>query len=165
MTSKTIPNTDGRYIITNDGHVYDMVKGREISQHNCRGYRRVSLVTTYGRRKFYVHRLVAEAFVSGRSTERSCVNHLDGNRANNCEYNLAWASVRENNMWNGGNVASAVARGKPVIALDPITRKGVGAWWSIREASRVLGIDARNISRCLHGQQKTCGGCMWRWAK
>lgn len=44
-------------------------------------------------RKFFVHRLVAEAFVPGDTQLQ--VNHDDGNKANNCATNLEWATRKQ----------------------------------------------------------------------
>ncbi|WP_195397747.1 HNH endonuclease [Holdemania sp. 1001302B_160321_E10] len=47
-------------------------------------------------KSFLVHRLVAAAFVSGRTTEKNQVNHKDGNRKNNNANNLEWCTQSEN---------------------------------------------------------------------
>jgi hypothetical protein len=61
------------------------------------GYHKVMLqTTTHGRKRFFVHRLVAEAFLPNVK-KLSSVNHKDGNKTNNCVENLEWISVRDNN--------------------------------------------------------------------
>jgi hypothetical protein len=45
-----------------------------------------------------VHRLVARAFVSGKTKERYCVNHKDGDKRNNKAENLEWVTQLENLM-------------------------------------------------------------------
>jgi hypothetical protein len=62
---------------------------------NGHGYKQV-VVTLYGkRRKYYVHRLVAECFVSNPKRCRE-VNHKDGDKANNDYTNLEWCTRSEN---------------------------------------------------------------------
>ena len=43
-----------------------------------------------------MHRLVANAFCDGRSSERKEVNHIDGNKENNKYTNLEWVTPKEN---------------------------------------------------------------------
>lgn len=45
-----------------------------------------------------VHRLVATAFVAGRTSQRKCVNHKDGNGLNNFSDNLEWVTHKENSQ-------------------------------------------------------------------
>ncbi len=53
-------------------------------------------LTKYGKSKnYYVHRLVAEAFVEKKGN-RKHVNHLDGNKQNNKSPNLEWVTIQEN---------------------------------------------------------------------
>ena len=63
MATKFIPCTYGRYTVSDDGQVFDQLKGREVIPYIVRGYLRVLLMTTTGPRWFYVHRLVAVAFL------------------------------------------------------------------------------------------------------
>ena len=62
------------------------------------GYLSVALVL-YGResvKRFYTHRLVALHFVKGRTKLRNQVNHKDGNKLNNAEWNVEWSTPKEN---------------------------------------------------------------------
>jgi hypothetical protein len=45
--------------------------------------------------KYYVHRLVADAFCGGRDQSKQ-VNHKDGDKSNNSSSNLEWVTPREN---------------------------------------------------------------------
>lgn len=55
------------------------------------GYLRVSLNGI----DYYVHRLVAEAFIPNLESKPE-VNHKDGNKKNNALYNLEWVTKAEN---------------------------------------------------------------------
>lgn len=65
------------------------------TQAMLNGYRVVVLRYMGNRKAFYVHRLVAKAFVEGEDSLH-LVAHLDGNRANNNHTNLKWCTQKEN---------------------------------------------------------------------
>lgn len=49
-------------------------------------------------KRFLVHRLVATVFVPNLDpVNNTTVNHIDGNKTNNCYWNLEWVSQSENN--------------------------------------------------------------------
>lgn len=59
------------------------------------GYRTVKLYSNNGARVFFLHRLVALAFIDNlRSLPQ--VNHKDGNKLNNCALNLEWVTHQQN---------------------------------------------------------------------
>lgn len=63
------------------------------------GYHVVTLY--YGnqkKRKFQVHRLVAETFIDNPE-HLPCVNHKDENKLNNCVSNLEWCTYQYNNNY------------------------------------------------------------------
>lgn len=62
---------------------------------NTDGYWRVKLIKGELKKNRKVHRLVAEAFIPNPEGKR-CVNHIDGNKNNNCVDNLEWVTHKEN---------------------------------------------------------------------
>jgi len=88
-----VPNTDNKYEISTLGNVR-RIGSSAILKHwaNKSGHLRIAL-GGYG--KFYIHRLVAIAFVSNPDN-KPCVDHIDGNSSNNNADNLRWATVSEN---------------------------------------------------------------------
>ena len=87
------------YFVEDTGKVFSISKKDYISiyENNC-GYNFVSLKTDDGEWKsFYVHRLVAEAFLDN-SDNYSNVLHLDDNPKNNNVSNLKWGTQSENIM-------------------------------------------------------------------
>lgn len=81
------------YTIQEDGEVVSRF-GRVITpQVGKAGYVRVELAG----KKYLVHRLVAGAFVANPESKPH-VNHIDGNKANNCACNLEWVTQSENQL-------------------------------------------------------------------
>lgn len=81
------------YEVSNMGQVRNKRTGRYLAQHLNRegGYLRV---TIDGRHK-YVHRLVAAAFYDC-DDETLEVNHIDGDKMNNCLPNIEWSTRQDN---------------------------------------------------------------------
>lgn len=102
---RKIPEHSG-YYASAQGEIIS-AKGKEpklISAYdNGTGYRQAALRVAGSSVKRYVHRLVATAFleapdVDPKGRERSEVNHLDSNKANNRVSNLEWSSSSENRL-------------------------------------------------------------------
>lgn len=87
------------YLVSSDGCVFSRQewrgsKYRELRQEtNPQGYKLVTL--SKPRKRFFVHVLVLEAFVSARP-EGLFTRHLDGDPENNHVSNLAWGSRLDN---------------------------------------------------------------------
>lgn len=62
---------------------------------DSKGYLRTSLTLKKKRKWYNVHRLVALAFIPNPENKPE-VNHIDGNKENNCVNNLEWVTSSEN---------------------------------------------------------------------
>lgn len=92
------------YAVGNDGVVERISAGRTgakagplRSSRAGAGYRAVTLYGDAGKVQFYVHRLVAEAFVPNPQCLPE-VNHDDGDKSNNHWTNLVWSDRSSNNL-------------------------------------------------------------------
>jgi hypothetical protein len=90
----------GKYGVTNLGRVISYCNKKPIVLKlsiNRHGYNTIGLYIEKGKRPktFYVHRLVAEAFL-GEIPEGMEVNHKDGNKLNNAVTNLEIVTPSEN---------------------------------------------------------------------
>ena len=85
------------YVVTKSGRVFTYWrnhkkwKEQKIRNHS-NGYLRASI----DRKDVYVHRLVAECFCENPNGYKE-VNHIDGDKKNNCADNLEWCSRSQNN--------------------------------------------------------------------
>lgn len=101
---------NGLYQVSNKGQIksidryvnaknksYKLMKSKILKQiKNDRGYTMVDLSKNARRRKIFVHRLVAEAFIPNPNNYNQ-INHINEfEKDNNCVENLEWCSCKYN---------------------------------------------------------------------
>ena len=107
-TWKDIKGYEGHYQVSDMGRVkglkrtvkhptgYPKTIGSKILNPTVvKGYYQIDLSKEGKRKRFLVHRLVAEAFIENKRNSPQ-VNHKDGNKENNNVNNLEWVTVSEN---------------------------------------------------------------------
>ncbi len=98
---KKIAFGNGRYEISNYGRVKSFARGEwrilKPSLHNI-GYLYIELNYKGARKKFKIHRLVAEAFIPNPEN-KATVDHVFNNKFDNYYKNLRWATPSENNQF------------------------------------------------------------------
>lgn len=142
--------------------------GRVMSSHHVtwgtvtsHGYRSVGVTHDKKVSSYYVHRLVARAFLGPVPDQHYQVHHRDYDRANNRIDNLEYATPSENVLhsfrFNSDRRSHAHARGKPVWGR--MLGAGVWTWYpSMNEAARQVGVSSAAISACFRrGAQHTRG--------
>ena len=130
MNSRSVRG--GLFEVTDAGEVY-RIKGvhKELAKQIRTGkdgkYRCVTAFVSGKQKHFYVHRLVAEAFLPN-PLNLPMVNHLDGDPSNNKVTNLEWCTAKENTQhaYRTGLInpysksAPCQYCGEPTIAEDAI---------------------------------------------
>lgn len=96
---KDVPGYE-RYSVSTLGRVKNNITNKVLSTRKAgNGYLRVNLrkgnVKYEKPRVMHVHRLVTEAFLPP-VVGKPCVNHIDGDKTNNCVKNLEWVTNKEN---------------------------------------------------------------------
>ena len=97
---------------------------------------------TIGKHFYYVHRLVARAFVSGESDELNEVNHKDLNTYNNNINNLEWVTRQQNMQHYFTNVKEG--KGKQHLTVEDYVK--------IRELL-ALGYEQKKIAKMFDTTQ------------
>jgi hypothetical protein len=94
---KTI-NSSPNYEVSNFGSIRNTKTGNKLKvATNNYGYKLVCLSDKNKKQTSYIHRLIAEAFISTNlDTRTSVVNHIDGDKTNNTIKNLEWATYSDN---------------------------------------------------------------------
>lgn len=172
---KDIGGYEGLYQVSNLGNIKSLKRnlsngsGRYfraeiiLSQtENNKGYKMVTMYKNGKYKEFTVHRLVAKSFIPN---VMCCdqVNHIDGNKENNCSFNLEWCTNGYNQKHRIYVLGQNVVTRKPVLQLS---KNGdiIRRYNSEMEASKITGIIRNSISRTCMGKTKTAGGYYWKFA-
>lgn len=119
-------------------------KGRILMPHdNGHGYLTVMIVTeTRKQKRPYIHRLVAETFISNPKNKRT-INHKNGIKSDNRAENLEWATQSEN-VKHAYDVLNRQRGGKSCRCIET----GI-VYKSTYEAGRKLGTSGENIQSAI----------------
>lgn len=195
---KDIDEYDGYYQVSTLGNVRSvdiyvrckngirLRKGRILSPTKLpNGYLQVTLSKNNKVKKYSVHRLVAQTFISNPNN-LPCVNHKDENPKNNCVDNLEWCTVKYNINYGTSSkrLRSAMLNRyktdsnwkqtcidrldiyhklcmRPVCQLtleDELVKV-----WESAASTTADGFVSVNVGNCANGKRKTHHGFKWMW--
>lgn len=148
------------YLITERGEVINSKTGK-ILKPNDNGHGYLYIRLGRGGKNYYIHRLVAEAFIPNPDNLPE-VDHIDTDKSNNRVENLRWVT-REGNVHNPLTIAKNRDNHytKKVIATN---KTGESLEFdSIVQAANYLGIGKTAITNCLKGRSKSSAGFTWKY--
>ena len=172
---KDIKGYENIYQISNKGNVKSLGNNKTKKEKILKpsvdkgGYMFICLHKNGVKKKYLVHRLVAEAFY-GRIPQGMQVNHINEIKSDNRLENLNLMTPKENCNWG-----TAIQRrtekttngkcSKPVLKIDPISNEIVAEFPSVSEVQRQLGIRISFISKCCNNKphHNTAGSFKWQF--
>lgn len=142
------------YAISNYGRVLNLTHNREVrGRLSPYGGLRVSLSRGGEVQDFYVHQLVAQAFMSGwRPTIR--VRHQDGDKTNNYHLNLRFMGYGLGQY----RPKQPELKSRKVLVVETNT-----IFNSVRECARALKTQPSNIYKVLRGERDSHLGLSFRY--
>lgn len=156
---KDIEGYIGLYQVSNMGRVKSLGNDKASKEQILKpakdkgGYLCVKLYKQ-GKIKFYfIHRLVAEAFIPNPNNLPQ-INHIDEDKTNNTISNLEWCTSKYNINYGTRNEKIS----KQVMCVE--TGK---IYSSTMEVQRKLGFNNGNIGKCCNGRYKQAYGFHWKY--
>ena len=146
---KDVIGYEGLYAITSCGKVWSYKSKKFLKPiHNKDGYLLVNLCKNGKIKKFFIHRLVALAYIPNPDNLET-IDHIDENKEHNYVNNLRWMSRVENKKRSWC---------KPVRCVE--TEQ---VFESSAAAAIEMNLNRENISKVCHGKRKTAGGYHWEF--
>lgn len=132
---RDIKNYEGLYAITSCGKVYSYRTKKFLKPGTDKdGYLFVILSVNGNRKKYTIHRLVANTYIPNPDCLPT-VNHKDEDKTNNSINNLEWMSNRDNVIYSSG---------KKVICVET----GI-IYNSISDVALVLNVSIQAVSQAI----------------
>lgn len=182
---KEINGYEGKYIISDYGKIINILSLSEMKPFTTStGYKRIQLSQNGIRKKHFLHRLVADAFIPNPNNH-PIINHKDENPSNNNYLNLEWCSYQYNATY-GNAITKRVAhtdyknrktrdiatykRGvdscasKHVYQFD-LCGNLIGEYNCCVDAAKVNNFDSVSIGKACNGRLIIYKGFKWQYTE
>lgn len=164
---KDIRGYEGLYQVSNMGRVKSLSHTilrsngfpqsfgeRILSPRHSNGYRMVTLCSIGEQGNFYVHRLVADAFIPNPNGYKE-VNHKNEDKADNRAENIEWCSRRYNLLYGCRGDKAGHSLGHKTTLIDGNGEELV--FDRETSAAKFLGVTIQAISQAYRKNQKSKG--------
>jgi hypothetical protein len=162
---------EGLYAVSSMGRVKSLERfdrfGRLVKERilkpekNKNGYLIVALWKDGKGKMFYVHRLVAQAFLKPVAG-KDFINHRDEVKVSNHYLNLEFCSHKENCNW-GTAIKRRVEKCSKTVYQYSLDGEFIREYPSTHEVERQTGYSQVGISDCCRGRLKTAYGYIWQY--
>lgn len=175
---KPVKDFEDKYQISTFGRLKNIQTNHILKMTNqYGGYFAITLYNNKRKRTTRIHRIVAETFIPNVNNYKE-VNHIDGNKQNNCVENLEWCDRKHNqnhalkiglsnmNCLNNYNKNKCYKKYGLITQYNKNGDK-IQSFYSVKIASKKTGVCARNILQCINNEpkRKTAGGYIWKCEK
>jgi hypothetical protein len=123
---------------------------------NDNGYIRIYIY----KKTFLLHRLIALTFIENPENKEQ-VNHIDGNKINNCVNNLEWCTNKENQIHKFQNGLGNNYTRK--IGQYDLNGNFIKEFNSITLAAKEVNVSKSTIRGVLINYRKTSAGFIWKY--
>jgi len=163
---KWIDGSKTRYLISNIGIVVNEKTGKIMKTNfNEAGYERVNLTHNGQRRQFFVHGLVARAFVKNPKNKPE-VNHINGVKSANYDANLEWVTRSENQIHAVLNGLIIKKRGRvqiPKKTMHKMYSLIVENKKTISQIAKEVGVSRHTVSSAIKNKHALLDGISYNF--
>lgn len=147
------------YQVSNTGKVKSIkfCNERILKSQNVNGYKRVILFRDGKYKNMFVHRLVAEAFITNPENLPQ-VNHRNECKTDNRLENLEFCDRKYNMNFGTRTQRASKTKSKPVLCIETNI-----VFPSTMEIQSKLGFKKSNICACCNGKLKSAYGFHWKY--
>lgn len=158
---KQVEGFESKYMVSTFGRIWNIKRDKELAGSKDRaGYLKVYLRDKGKEKNYFLHRLVARAFITNDSPEtKKQINHIDEVKTNNRVDNLEYCTASYNTKY------SIYKQEREVEQYDLKTNKVIMSFKSVTDAANILHCSKGSISKVCNGITNSYRGYGFRYTK